>query len=67
MEESTNCKYCGFEYRSIFSSQAILHLCSDQEEHFCHRLDLTEEPLKDLEEDIPDYKPRERINYKIIR
>lgn len=61
------CEYCGFEYSGRFSSEVIYHLCSDEEYHIKNRLDLTETPLKDLEEDIPDYKPKERINYKLIR
>lgn len=68
MGDDLKCEYCGFEYRSIISSQVILHLCADQELHFRNRIDLTETPLIDLEKDIPDYKPIERkYYYKIIK
>lgn len=45
------CKYCGFQYKTITASMMILHECNDQEWHYINQQDLKERPLKELTKD----------------
>lgn len=49
METLLKCEYCSYEYHGRATSLLMLHLCSDQEMHYIDRVDLTENPLEELD------------------